>query len=151
MEKINTEKFQQLDYLYKKIDTLYSNLALKVKFSHSGFCVLYSIAEFGEGCLQKDIAKRYSISPQTLSSAIRKLEEDNYIYLKRGHGRNMHMFLTEKGESFIRHAVDPLREAESKVFEIMSPEESSELLRLTQKYVDLLVEKVQQAEIRRAE
>ena len=108
MEVKQATEVRELDRLHKKVDTLYYDLAVKIGFSSSGFLILYSIAEFGDGCVQKDISERYSISPQTLSSSIRKLEKDGYLQLKRGYGRNMCLFLTPLGEQFVSRIIHRL-------------------------------------------
>lgn len=151
MEVKQATEVRELDRLHKKVDTLYYDLAVKIGFSSSGFLILYSIAEFGDGCVQKDISERYSISPQTLSSSIRKLEKDGYLQLKRGYGRNMRLFLTPLGEQFVSRIIHPLMEAENKVFALMTPEESAMLLQLTRKYADTLADQLQNLSVPRKE
>ncbi len=151
MEVKQATEIRELDCLYKKVDTLYYDLAVKIGFSNSGFLILYSIAEFGSGCVQKDISEKYSISPQTLSSSIRNLEKEGYIYLRRGYGRNMHLFLTPLGERFVSQIIHPLMEAENKVFTLMTPEETALLLQLTRKYVDTLTNQIRSLSVPKKE
>ena len=49
----NLEAFNRL---YREMDQIYHGLAVRLGMSDSGFIILYTIAELGEGCLQKDIA-----------------------------------------------------------------------------------------------
>ena len=52
--------------------------------SDSGFIILYALAELGDGCLQKDIAKIYYISKQTVNSSISNLKKNGYVCLRPG-------------------------------------------------------------------
>ena len=100
--------------------------------------------ELGDGCLQIDIANRYFISKQTISSSVRALEQKGYLYLKHGKKRDMNLYLTAEGERFAADYIIPLMELESNVFLLMSPEERDGLLRLTRRYTELLKEKINQ-------
>ncbi len=56
--------------------------------------------------------------------------------MKQGKGREMHIYLTEAGNTFVRQKVEPLVEIEDSVWREMPPEERQELIRLTKQYVD---------------
>lgn len=49
----------------------------------------------------------------------------------------MHIYLTTDGKKYAQDIVGPVMELENSVFKEMSPEESREFLRLSQKYVSL--------------
>lgn len=72
MENTFGNELREFNCLYKEVDEIYHEIALKMGISDSGFIILYALAELGDGCLQKDIAKIYYISKQTviLPSAI---------------------------------------------------------------------------------
>lgn len=135
-------ELREFNCLYKEIEDLYHEVALKSGLSDSSHLILYTIVELGDGCLQIDIAKRYSISKQTISSSIRTLERKGYIYLKHGKKRDMHLHLTPEGEIFARKHILPLMEVENSVFSIMSPEDSREFLRLSHKYHEIFKHEV---------
>lgn len=151
MEVKQAAEIRELDCMYKKVDTLYYDLAVKIGFSNSGFLILYSIAELGNGCVPKEISEKYSISPQALSSSIRNLEKDGYICLKQGYGRTMHLFLTPLSEQAVHQIIHPLMEAENKVFSLMPPEEGALLLQLTRKYVDILTNQIRNLSVPKKE
>ena len=79
---IQGHESREFNRMYKEVDELYHEVALKSGLSDTSFLVLFSIVELGDGCLQIDIANRYFISKQTISSSVRALEQKGYIYLK---------------------------------------------------------------------
>lgn len=142
MEVKQCDELREYNRLYKEIENLYYEVSVKTGISTSAFWVMYTIVELGDGCLQKDIAERYSFSRQTISSSVRSLEKKGYIVLKHGKGRNMHLIITPEGNEFVRKQIVPLMETENKVFERMPLEESRELLRLSRKYNEVFKEQV---------
>lgn len=133
---------REFNCLYKEIENLYYDISVKAGLSDTAFLIMYSIVELGDGCLQKDIAERYFISRQTISSSVRSLERKGYIYLTHGKGRNMHLNLTPDGKKFADEKIVPLIEIECGIFEEMSDEDIKEFLRLSRKYNDIFKEKV---------
>ena len=87
----------EFNHIYKEFNDVYREAATKVGLSLSGFDILYAICEMGDGCLQRDISQMCCIPKQTVNSSIRKLEQDRYLILEKGKGRDMHIHLTEKG------------------------------------------------------
>ena len=136
------QELREFNCLYKEIEKLYHDVAVKAGMSDSSFFILYTIVELGNGCLQKDVSDMYSINKQTIHSSIRNLEKNGYIFLQKGKGRNMHIYLTEEGEKLIQQKMIPIMEAENDVFTAMTEQESKELLRLNKKYTALLQQKM---------
>ena len=130
--------------IYKAMDDLYHALARKFQLSDSAFEILYSICVLGDGCLQKDICRITYTSKQTVNSSIRKLEQQNYIVLRPGKGRDMHIFLTEAGQTLAQEKVIPVIQLENQAFNQMTPEEQRQLLRLSKQYLFHLQQKLQQ-------
>ena len=133
---------QEITRLYREFEEIYHIMALQSGLSDSAFLIFYAIAEFGEGCLQKDIADRYFISRQTVSSSIRVLERKGYLFLKPGKRRDMHIFLTDLGKEIMENQLRPLLVMEDDVLASMSKEERQEFFRLFQKYLDLYHQKL---------
>ena len=138
---------QSFNLLYKEMNDLYHEFAVSMHLSDSAQMVLYTICELGNGCLQKDICDRCFLTKQTVHSAVRKLEQDGILTLSAGKGRDMHLSLTEKGQTLVQQTVFPLAEAEYRTMEILSPQEQADMLRLTQKYVSALRRELQQITI----
>lgn len=130
--------------IYKEMDDLYHAVARELQLSDSAFEILYSICVLGDGCLQKDICKLTYTSKQTVNSSIRKLEQQNYIVLRPGKGRDMHIFLTEAGQALAQEKIIPVIQLENQAFTQMTPAEQSQLLQLSKQYLFYLQQKLQQ-------
>ena len=138
------QELKEFNSLYKEMDELYHRIALKLGLSDSAFFIMYSIAEFGGGCLQKDIAEHYFINRKTINSSIKNLEAQGYITLKKGNRRDMHLYLTEAGQEFADEKIAPVFELENSVLNEFSKEECQQLLQLTRKYVMLCQKKMKE-------
>lgn len=133
---------QEIARLYREFDEIFHNMALRSGLSDSAFLIFYAIAELGEGCLQKDIADRYFISRQTVSSSIRVLENKGYLFLRPGKRRDMHIYLTDSGKDFLESRLYPLLVMEDEAMAAMPPGERQEFFRLFQKYLNLYRQKL---------
>ena len=109
---------REFNRLYKELDDLYHNLAL-----------------LGDGCLQRDICDLSYISKQTINSSIRRLEQDGYLYLQPGRGRDMHICLTPEGRRLVEEKAAPVAAMEERAFSGMPQEDQQALLRLTHAYL----------------
>ena len=127
--------FQEFLRLDHQIDEFYHELAARLGLSDSAFQVLWSVAELGEGCTQRDVCRFFSVSKQTTHSAIQKLRQQGYLSLEPGKGRNMHIRLTEAGRQVVRRVVLPVRRLEEAALEELGSQGSRELLNLTGRYV----------------
>lgn len=143
MNITQTREIKEFNCLYKELDDLYHEAALAAGISDSAFIIFYAIIDLGDGCLQKDIADRFCISRQTINSSVKKLEAENYLTLKHGKKRDMHLFLTPRGQKFVAEKIAPVVEAENNAFASMTPEDAREFLRLTRKYVSLFEEQIE--------
>lgn len=106
------EKIFRINCLTEDIDSLYHQVALKFRMSDSILFVLYMVYINGEQCLLYDIYKSYGISKQTINSAIRKLENNDIVYLEKHNGKAKKVCLTDKGKSYIKQNAARLFEAE---------------------------------------
>ena len=132
---------KEFNRIFKECNRIYHDIALKLGLSDSGFDILYTLCDIGNGCLQKDICNMSFISKQTVSSSIHKLENQGLLYLKAGKGREMQIFLTETGKQFVNEKIQPVVAVENSIFQELSPEECRELLRLNEKYLTCFREK----------
>ena len=129
--------------LYRETDSLYHAIAVKSGLSDGAFWILYTICEYGDGCLQKDICNAFYVSKQTVHSAIRRLQEDGYLYLEAGKGRDKHIHLTEQGERLVEEKIAPVIVAENAVFDRMEAGERAKMLRQMEEYMRMLREAFQ--------
>ena len=60
---------KEFNRIFKECNHIYHDIALKLGLSDSGFDILYTLCEIGDGCLQKDICDATMLSrPSTLLS-----------------------------------------------------------------------------------
>lgn len=130
--------------IYREIDKVYHEMALKAGLSDSAFLILFSILELGEGCLQRDICDMLSISKQTINSSIKKLERDGYIQMKQNNGKDKNLYLTPQGKQLAQDKILPISNIENEIFTELKQEESQELVRLTRHFLEELRDKSKQ-------
>lgn len=133
-----TQKQNEFNRLNKAISELYHDICVQIGISDSVFDIFYAISVLGDGCCQKDICNYAFTSKQTIHSAIHKLEHDGFITLKSGKGREMHIYLTPKGERFLEENIAPVIVMENKTCSQMNAKELDTLLLLMKKYFDCL-------------
>lgn len=132
------QKQNEFNRLNKAISELYHDICLRIGISDSVFDIFYAIIALGDGCCQKDICNYAFTSKQTIHSSIHKLEKEGFITLKSGKGREMHIFLTPKGECFIENNIAPVIVMENQTCLQMNPKELDTLLLLTNQYLECL-------------
>ena len=142
MQANQSSEAQTITRLYREWEELYHAIALQAGLSDSAFLIFYAITELGEGCLQKDIAQRYFISRQTVSSSIRVLKQKGYLFLKPGKRRDMHIFLTGPGREVLEGRLRPLLAVEEHALAQMPAGERQVFFHLFQKYLDLYRQKL---------
>ena len=147
MEDKTNELLRAFNRIDKELDDIYHEGALRMNISDSAFTIFYIIHELGDGCLQKDICREAFANKQTVHSSIQKLERKGYLYLKQGRGRDKHICLTQSGKGFIETHIVPVVQKEREAFMALLPQEQEELLRLAQKYIKSLKEKLKQDRI----
>ena len=79
-----------------------------------------------------DVCSAISVRCAVFQSS--KLEQDRYLILEKGKGRDMHIHLTEKGQKLMEEKIYPVIEAENQAFSGMSKEECKKMLELYEKY-----------------
>lgn len=132
------QKQNEFNRLNKAISELYHDICVQIGISDSVFDIFYAIIALGDGCCQKDICNYAFTSKQTIHSAIHKLEKEGFLSLKSGKGREMHIFLTPKGERFMEENIAPIIVMENQTCSQMNAKELDTLLLLTKKYLDCL-------------
>ena len=135
MNYTQSRELKENNRIYREMESIYHEICVKAGISDTDFIVLYSIVEFEDGCCQREIAKQYSISRQTVNSSVKKLVES-------GKGHDKQIVLTEKGKAMAKQKIIPVMEAEAGVFMHMTEEERKKLLRLNAKYMEIFRQKV---------
>ncbi len=135
MDAHQESEVQEFNRLYKELDELYHDIALKLGISDSALAVLYTVCVQGDGCLQRDVCREAYISKQTVNSSVRRLEKDGFIYLEESTGRDKHICLTAMGKAFVEEKIRPILDVENGAFLEMTPEERTMFILLSRKYV----------------
>ena len=133
-----SQKQNEFNRVNKAISELYHDICVQIGISDSVFDIFYTIIALGDGCCQRDICNYAYTSKQTIHSAIHKLEKEEFLSLKSGKGREMHIFLTPKGKHFVEEKIAPIIMMENQACSQMEEDELNTLLLLTEKYMDCL-------------
>lgn len=122
--------------LFKMNDKMYRDAVKSFGISESAFWILYAIRNASEGITRREIIQHNFLPPQTINSALKKMEADGYVELRTGADRRTkQVFLTEKGEALSAKTVDCLIAVEVEASEKLTQEEKSEFLRIFSKYI----------------
>ena len=144
MEYSEKDMVLKFNSLYRELNDLYHDIALKLGISDSAFTIFYAIFRTGDGCLQRDICKQTYTNKQTINSSIQRLKDDGYLYLIQGKGRDKHIYLTDRGKEFIRDKIGPMITAEDEAFLMLSIEEQKQFYSVFSKYVESFRKKVEE-------
>ena len=142
MEYKESHELKEINRLIKELMDLYYEVSLKSSLSESAFDILYALVSMGSGCMQKDIADYYHVSRTTINSSAKKLEEQGYLTMQKGHGKNKHLFLTDAGKKLVSEKIIPVMQMEAGIFAEMKPGEGKEFLRLFQEYIRIYRERI---------
>lgn len=107
---------KEFNRIFKECNHIYHDIALKLGLSDSGFDILYTLCEIGDGCLQKDICDATMLSKQTIHSSVQKLARDGYLSLQPGKGRDLHIHLTSAGKALMEEKITPAIQTENLAF-----------------------------------
>lgn len=139
MEDLTFSQFNEASYrLHKEEDGLYHRLARHFGLSDSELWILYTLAVYQKPVTQARMCGYLSLSKQTVNSGLKQLEQEGYIQLTGGPGRQKYLRLTARGEQLSDRTVRPILEAEERAFLGLAGEERARLLALERKYLSLL-------------
>lgn len=130
------EKFNRT---MKDSDRFYRRAAKYFGISDCVMWILYTMRESDKPLTQKDIVDTVYIPPQTINSALKKLESDGYASLSNDiDRRSKHVYLTAKGESLAQNTVDRLISAETAAMTELTADEQELFISLFSRYVSAL-------------
>ena len=126
--------------IIKEMDDIYHNYAKHCGLSDSAFWVLYSSWQNDKVSSQRELCAAWFYSPQTINSALKKLEKQGYVSLEPSpkKGMNKQISFTPAGKALIEKIIPPVIQAELNVFADLGENGRKELLSLTQKYAALM-------------
>ena len=135
---MNTVNAWLLEYnsLFKTNEKMYRDAVKSFGLSESAFWILYAIRNAPEGITQREIINMNFLPPQTINSALKKLEAEGYVQLSAGADRRTkQVFLTAKGNELAAASADALIGIEVQASEQLTTEEKREFLRIFSKYI----------------
>lgn len=138
MDQKLAERIHKLNFLASEMDSIYHQASQKLGVSDSEMCILYTIQDQGENCLLSDVYKQSGINKQTINSAIRKMENDELLFLENVDGKRKRIVLTGKGRSYMQKTAGVLFEAESRAFGSWPEEEMDKYILLMAGFVEAL-------------
>ena len=139
-----SEEMHRFTYLLGETDNTYHELALKVGLSDSAMLVLYTLSDMGGECSLQTICSFSGLAKQTINSALRKLEKEDVVILKQQNGKNKNAKLTDKGVKLAENTVAKIMKIENEIMESWTKEEVQQYLSLTERYLNMLKEKMEE-------
>lgn len=134
--------------LFKTNDKMYRDAVKSYGISESTFWILYTIRNAPEGVTQREIIHYCFLPPQSINSALKKMEADGYVEMRIATDRRTkQVYLTEKGEALSAKTVDCLIATEVQASKQLTQEEKSEFLRIFEKYISTVQSMLSDAEL----
>ena len=128
----------------KELEQLYHAYARHAGVSDAALWLLYVIRLGGNNLTQAAICADWHYPPQTINSALKRLEAQGLIALAPATGsrRDKAVRLTAEGEKTVEHVINPLIAAECGALAALAPEERVMLVSLSRRYLGLLDERL---------
>ena len=128
--------YQEFNRICCEFDLLYRTIAMKMGMSDSAFQILMAIYDLGEGCTQSQVCAYSCLGKQTISSSVRKLQNNGLISLERVNGvRGLGLFLTAKGRKVVQERVAPVVKADVDALSAVGLEDGRRLVCISQEYL----------------
>lgn len=129
---------------YFHMDAVYSVWASIHKIQDTTLFILNEISS-EEYCTQRSLRDRLGYSKQTISSALRRLEQEGMITRQRAllDQRNKIIRLTPKGKHYTDTIIARLRDAEVRAFKDWTDEEAEQILQCYAKLASALSQSLQ--------
>lgn len=142
MIRSSSKDMKRLNHLIGETDAVYHEMAVRFGLSDSAVRILYTICDYDDGtyCPLQVICRRTGISKQTINSAMRKLENEDIVYLTASGSKNKTVYLTEKGKSLASSTALRMIEIENHILDSWSKEDVEKYLELTERFLIALRE-----------
>lgn len=126
-----------MNAFYERASELYHDVARSLGLSDSAFDILYAL--YGkDGQRQSELCKTSMMPKQTLTSSVRKLEEQGLVRVKNEGRKVSRVFLTTAGSECASKTIAPVMQAEADAVTAL-PREVLELLpEVLDSYLDAL-------------
>lgn len=135
MESIKQSEPRRYNRLLSEIDEVYHEVAIRQGFSDSAMAILYALSDNDGQCRLPELIKLAGLNKQTANSALRKLEQEDIVYLEPAGGKSKRVCLTEKGIATVHETVDRVLDVEKRIYSSWSREEWELYVGLTERYL----------------
>lgn len=129
---------ERMNKLNGELEALYHNFFVARELSDSGSKILYYTYLYGGRCSLADLIELTSISKQTLSTSLHKMEKEDFIRLENIDGTKRMIVLTERGLSVSEKTVKQLIDMEKFVLNCFTTEEKSAFFSFYERYIEIL-------------
>ena len=129
-------KVRLLNAYICETNAIYHEVAQTLGLSDSTMQILYTALTHGGSCTVREVCLLTGISKQTLHSALRKLEQAQFLRLEAVDGKQKRICLTEKGLALAEETAQIELDLEASVLEGWSGADQDAYLRLTKRYLD---------------
>lgn len=138
------QKWSIICKLNKEFDEIYHKIASHYGMSDSAFWILYVLYENRNSLTQKEICNYWCSSKQTINSAIKDLENKDYINLiyEDGSRKSKKINLTKKGIEFSKRTIKNVMKAEEVAFSKVDEKEFDKVISFFEKQIYSLKEEV---------
>ena len=134
----SSASLKRLNHLQCEMSVVYHEMSHLCGLSDSTMQILYTICNFDEeSCLLQDICRLTGLPKQTINSALRKLENEDIIFLETANAKNKRVFLTQKGKQLSSET------AENRILADWGSETSEQYLALNERYLKCLQKELQ--------
>lgn len=144
MEHTNQSEIRRFNRLLSEIDEVYHEVAIRQGFSDAAMAILYALSDNNGQCRLPELIKLSGVNKQTVNSALRKLEQNDIVYLEPAGGKSKRVCLTEKGFSTVHETVDKVLGVEKKIYSSWSQEEWKLYVQLTERYLNQIREEMKE-------
>jgi len=137
-----SKELKRYNYLFGETGAAYHQLYRRLGQSDSSISILYILLENDGSCLLQKICNYTGLSKQTVNSALRKLEQEEVLYLEAADSKHKIVHLTEKGMKLANKTAGKVIEIENDIFASWPRETLEQYISLTEKYLLSLKERL---------
>ena len=127
--------------LVGQTQAVYHDAARRLGLTDSALEILYALHAEGGACPLREICRNCSIPKQTISSALRRLEDQGAVTCT-AHGRSKTVSLTPEGRALAERTVGQLIAAENAVLDGWPEADTERYLALTEAFLVAMREKI---------
>lgn len=132
--KKSIELYNALHKLVRQMHRFSHKVEHRTGYRREQARLLHVISE-DEGITQRELAEIMDVRPSSMTAMIAKLEQFGFIMRKQDERdqRVMHIYLTDEGRNIEKETLEPTQALIGQLFENLTDEEISEMIRIIQK------------------